>query len=480
MKKIFSSSFFKNISMVFSSNIILLISGMLTSFLIPLISSVEDYGYWQIFSYYSGFLGMFMLGFNDGMNLRYAGNKLEELDSNLFKFFFRIVLILSLFWSLLTFIFINSMSFSEERLFIFTVLSFSIIIFNIHGFTAHLNQMTLRFKQYSISNMLERVLLVTSFPLIYLLTERKFYVFILVDLICKIIAMIYGLWTVRSLFLKKESKKDSDYNRNFLKSEVLENFKSGFPLMAGTILSSLVTTTPRIVVENFYSITEYGVFSLGYSTLNIAIQVIVASSAVFYPTLRKMDNDKHGTIYQSMKFIVLLVGLFSLLLYYIIYILIQLIFKDYVGVLEYLYLLFPIIIFQSFNSLVVSNFARLLRAEKQFFLNNLIFFIINLLTTSLLAIQVKSIPFMLLWSLLIMCLWVVVADKRLSSKLNIENKDMKVYISYIILFLLLNEFFPIFLSFIIYGLFLTVLLIWKKDSIKNMVLSISRNEDSFN
>ncbi|MDO5666182.1 MAG: hypothetical protein Q4G63_13150, partial [Bacteroidia bacterium] len=84
MKK--SSSILKNLFMVLSSNVLLLSLGIAMSLLLPIILSVDEYGYWQIYLYYSGFVGMFMLGFNDGMNLRYAGKSYNELDKELFQY----------------------------------------------------------------------------------------------------------------------------------------------------------------------------------------------------------------------------------------------------------------------------------------------------------------------------------------------------------------------------------------------------------
>lgn len=47
-------------------------------FLIPRMVSVEDYGYWRLFTLYAGYVGFLHLGFADGALLRWAGKPLEE------------------------------------------------------------------------------------------------------------------------------------------------------------------------------------------------------------------------------------------------------------------------------------------------------------------------------------------------------------------------------------------------------------------
>lgn len=47
-------------------------------FLVPRMVSVEDYGYWRLFTLYAGYVGFLHLGFADGALLRWAGKPLEE------------------------------------------------------------------------------------------------------------------------------------------------------------------------------------------------------------------------------------------------------------------------------------------------------------------------------------------------------------------------------------------------------------------
>ena len=63
----------KNISYTFSANIIiLLISGVLT-LVVPKLLGPEEYGYWQLYVFYMSYVGLFHLGWCDGVYLRYGG-----------------------------------------------------------------------------------------------------------------------------------------------------------------------------------------------------------------------------------------------------------------------------------------------------------------------------------------------------------------------------------------------------------------------
>ena len=45
---------------------------------------VEKYGYWQLYLFYTSYVGFFQLGWNDGIYLRYGGEDYNNLDKGLF------------------------------------------------------------------------------------------------------------------------------------------------------------------------------------------------------------------------------------------------------------------------------------------------------------------------------------------------------------------------------------------------------------
>lgn len=78
-------NFLKNFSYTFSSNLITLVVSTLVTLIVPKLIGVEDYGFWQLYMFYSTYVGFFHFGWNDGIYLRYGGEKYESLDKP--KFF---------------------------------------------------------------------------------------------------------------------------------------------------------------------------------------------------------------------------------------------------------------------------------------------------------------------------------------------------------------------------------------------------------
>ena len=57
----------------------MLVSAILTVF-VPKLLRITDYGFWQLFMFYQGYIGVFHLGWNDGIYLQIGGKKYEELN----------------------------------------------------------------------------------------------------------------------------------------------------------------------------------------------------------------------------------------------------------------------------------------------------------------------------------------------------------------------------------------------------------------
>ena len=74
----------KNTSYALLANIISLICSFVVTLIVPKVISIEDNGYFNLYIFYLQYIGVFCLGWIDGIVLRYAGKDYSELDRPLF------------------------------------------------------------------------------------------------------------------------------------------------------------------------------------------------------------------------------------------------------------------------------------------------------------------------------------------------------------------------------------------------------------
>lgn len=78
---------------VASSNMLTVVAGVFVGFIVPKILSVNDYGYYKLFSLYCTYIGLFSIGIVDGIVLKFGNYNLDMLDKQYVRSVFRCFLI---------------------------------------------------------------------------------------------------------------------------------------------------------------------------------------------------------------------------------------------------------------------------------------------------------------------------------------------------------------------------------------------------
>ena len=160
-----------NILRVSISNIAKILSGVLIGFLLPLVLGVKDYGYYKTFTLYSSYVGLFSLGFVDGILLKYGGADYESLNKEVFRrhtrLFFASQLSMALIGCFISLVFIKG-----EGKIIFIGVSTYLFLANITGYYQVISQITFRFKELSFRNILYSIL--TSLSVLILFFFYRF------------------------------------------------------------------------------------------------------------------------------------------------------------------------------------------------------------------------------------------------------------------------------------------------------------------
>ena len=78
-------SLLNKISSVVVSNVVGLLVSTIVVLIIPKYIDISQYGYFQLYIFYVGYIGFFNFGWPEGIMLRYGGKKYEELNKKSLK-----------------------------------------------------------------------------------------------------------------------------------------------------------------------------------------------------------------------------------------------------------------------------------------------------------------------------------------------------------------------------------------------------------
>lgn len=461
----------KNLFYTLFANMISLMSGILATFLIPKLLSVEQYAYFKEFTFYLGYVGVFHFGFNDGVYIQYGKYDYEELPKKNFRGYFRYLLLsqilVAIVVALITVFRIDSM---DEKI-IFLVLAFNIILANIMSYFDYVSQFTRRFKIYSFNMILSKVLfLLGILAFIFINDDRGLYFVALQTLINILIFCIYCGKYREIIFGSSIGFKE-------LKREVKVLLSTGFFVMIGNFMSIFIIGIDRIFIDNFFTKTDFAMYSFATSLLLMFYILVNAVTTFIYPYLTRELNDNAKEAYRSMKRIIFMIIGISLCAYYPFKFIVIAFIPKYIDALSITAIIFPTILLSAEISIVSANFYKTLKLQKEYTKNNLVAGSIAVVMATLAFVIFKDVDAIAVSSLISFFLWGLYSDLFFGKKISVKMGSHYLFeLSTIAIFLILSFKVKWYLAFIIYIVYFLLLIMFFFREEVNKLISLVKDK----
>ncbi|EOT41446.1 lipopolysaccharide biosynthesis protein [Enterococcus dispar] len=449
----------KNLNYTVSANFIVLLIYAILYLIIPKFLDLENYGLWQLYVLYSGYVGFFHFGWLDGIYLKLAGKEYDDVNKKelgtQFWYFLLFQSLIVLFLICLISIFIKN----ENFILILVLTAISLIIVNCKQFVLFILQSTNRIKEYATLSRTDRYLYIVIL-FIYLLNFDSFLGVIVLDIISKFIMMLWGLYVIQDiLFSPREPFKK-------IFPVIISNIRVGSNLMFSNIASLLITGITRIFVEKVWDIKTFGQLSLILSISNMFLTFINAIGVVMFPMLRKMRRSQLPSVYLNLRNIFVPISYLALIVYPAVKIILKFWLPQYAESLIYMGILFPIIIFEGRMSLLIMTYLKTIRKERIILISNLIGLLMAIILTSISTFILKSLPVTVLSLLICIMSRCIFSEIQLTRILKINiTIDIIVEVSLVSVFIISNYYFSTFIAFFLYLIFLTIYIVYKKGNI---------------
>lgn len=453
---------------VISSNLLTLIVSTLVILVVPKLVGVKEFGYWQLFTFFSGYLGLLPLGWLDGIYLRYGGANYSELDKNKFFSQFIMLMLLQLFFAFI--IFFSGLFMSNPHYsFIMFSLAGYLIIYIAQSFFKFILQLTNRVKEYSTITIMSSLIYVVSIIILLLLGYRKFELLIGAYIFGNAIAMIYGAFLLRDIFTS------GVHNFRWTWTEMKLNIRVGAQLSVANIASLLIIGIIRIGIQNGWGIETFGKISLTLQISNLLMIFIGAISLVLFPKLRRVGRDKMNDVYTMLRDLLMPAIFVGILVYFPISYFIPLWLPKYSSALIYMSVLFPMIAYQSKFEILSNTFFKVLRMEKQLLFINLLTLIVSIVLTIISVNIFHNLTLTVFTIIIVMAIRSTVSDFYLKSKLKIKfSLEILIESSMVIAFITLSWYLTTIEAFFGYTCILIIYLIVKKNDIKHSFLAMKQ------
>lgn len=460
-------SFIKNMSYTISSNLISLIISTLVVLIVPKLIGIEEYGYWQLYIFYTSYVGFLHFGWNDGIYLRFGGEEYNNLDKRLFYSQFIELLGSQLFIAILIWLGSYFLVEDHNRGFILQMVAIAMVLVNTRIMFFYILQATNRIKEFAILTMLDRIVYILLIVIFLLFGVRNFKLMIIADLIGKFISLFFAALSCKEIVFRR-------INTFYLTmSESIKNISVGIKLMFANIASMLIIGIVRFRIERAWDVATFGKVSLTLSISNMMMIFINAVGVIMFPILRRTNQDKLANIYSTMRDFLMVILLGFLIIYYPLKTIMVAWLPQYAESLLYMSLVFPMFIYEGKMALLINTYLKTLRREKVMLRINVISMILSLFMTYISTSIFVNLDIAILNIVILLAIRSVIAESYLAKELNIKvKKDVLLEVLLTLIFILTGWFINSWMTVLFYGITYLIYLFIKRKDIVNTVQNI--------
>ena len=396
----------KNIINLMISNLISLMISVLSSFITPVILGHDGYGYYKIFSLYTTYVPLLHIGFIDGILIRNAGKKIEDISFKKFRTYTLFLLIFELFLSIVMSIFaclINIPKINREIIIAIAIYSF---LLNALTYFQFFSKCIMRFSELASIARLQSF--INLFFLLLALYLYKFTAFN-VNVTYYMFYMNFAVFILLCYYLVRYKKIILGERKNLASQfkNIRVFFRVGFAIMISYQITMVMVNADNQFISMFFKVSEYGKYAFAYSLAALLLTVFNAVSSVMLPYMKKVGKSAVVSNHDSNIAVINAIVFFVIASYYPIAWIVNNFIASYSESVQYLSVVFPGVgitcIVQSyiFNDYIM---AKKIKDFCYISLANLVFdfavyYVGFRLSHSTLKIALLSIPLLMIWYL---------------------------------------------------------------------------------
>ena len=442
---------FKNIIKVSLSNIAKLASGVCIAFILPKIVGITDYGFYKTFTLYATYVSLFALGFVDGIYLAYGGIDYEKLDKRKLSFYSRLYLYFQLLFSVIG-VLIASFIIQGELRFIFLCVSVYLLANNITGYYQIVSQITGRFNELSLRNVIQSVSLSVSLLSIWgisrlLSINLSYRIFVIIYVFVGLILAAWYLFTYREITF---SKTDSSECRI---SDFFGFVKLGLPLMVANLCSTLILSLDRQFVNIFFDTNTYAIYAFAYNMLSLITTAMAAISTVLYPMMKKSSLDHLQSRYSRFIEFILVLSFGCVSVFFLLWGFVDWFLPKYSESIKIFRIIIPGIAISSSITIVMHNYYKTIGKNFEFFIKCVVVLFISICANLIAFFLFKTTESISIASIIVMLFWYFLMDEYFVRTFKADTLKNTIY-----LFIMIISFYStIYISSFAVGLFVYLL-----------------------
>lgn len=412
------SSLRSNLLVAFASQGVALLTSVAMTLFVPRILGVEEFGYWQLFVFYSNYVSFFQLGLNDGVYLKQGGKSRHEIDKVLVSSQFMLGMSFQLVIALAIVAYAFLFGENEQRAFVLVFTGAYLLISNATYFFGFVFQAMNETKKFSYGVMLDRVSFLGPMIICAVAGAKDFRVYVVLYTISRMIACAYTFWHARDFI----GANQLPFRKGI--QELLAAMRLGFILTLANISFQTIMGAARFFIDSHWGIQTFGKVSFALSMVNIVIIFAQQVSVVLFPALRQSDSQDLPEYYRTIRQTISLLLPACFLAFYPVSLLIHFWLPEYEDSARYLIYVMPVCLFTIQKDMLYATFLKLRNEVGVLLLMNLFGLVVACTGILVSVYVVGSVNFVVLSAVIGMMLTIFAGDLYLSPRYGVQGRKL--------------------------------------------------------
>lgn len=462
----------KDLWYIFSANFLNFLMGIVSGFLVPKFLGIDDYAYIKVFTFYITYVGISHLGLIDGIYIKYGAFEYDELPREKIRGYAKVLLVMQIIEAIVLSVAMSILVGNQNRIIIFIFTFFNMIIINMTTLWTYINQITKRFKIFSINTVLSKVLYLIGLVILILINSFGYITYIILQTIINIIILGIYLYNDRELIFGKSVS----FKEALLDSISL--IKVGFFVLIGNFMSLLILGIDRLFIDRLFSLKDFAIYSFAYTLISLFYILLNSITTVIYPYLTRARKDSYKEVYETIRISITILMSVTLCAYFVIKVIVVKFLPQYSESFSILMYLVPTVIYSGQINILISNFYKVLNRTKEYTVNNIVALILAFVTNFGAYVLFKDMKSIAAATLISFILWILYSDLYFKKILNV--KVVRAYILegfVLVVFILCAEFLGWFIGAIIYLIAIIIFIaIFNRRDINNIIKMVTKKE----
>lgn len=458
---------FKEVGRLSMANFMNLVAAGIAIIFLPKAMSETSFGFFQFIQLVATYANILQLGLTDGIYLKYGGEYYENLDFKKLGGQFSALALISVIFSIS---FLSIGSSIDGHFDVYLLAAILIFVRPLSIFFQVVLQMTGRTTEYSSMVIIGNLLYISLSVIGILFRVSSLKYFGSAFVLGMVVSFFWSMYLVKDIVIHCSL-------RHLIIPELFSNMRVGIKLTVASYSALGIIGVVQWIVRYFWPISVFAKLSVALSLTNILLPFITAVSLVLFPVLKR-NTQTQKKIYKYSNGTLNIMLPFALSFYFVVVLIIKLWIPEYEESIQFVSIIFPIVVVQAKYEIVVSTFLKSTRNENFIFGINLFSFLLSSVLTIYFGMVLGSITFMLISVVMILILRLLVSGIKVGNVFGdtkwIRWKDMW-FIFFILFFLYITQLSDVITQLTLYVLSLIVYMLVVKNDVRRVVLMLKHS-----